>query len=471
MAHGGPLRGAARGSGRLRPARAARRAGRTCCSPRPASATGSGAATRSRARGVARPGRAALPVARPGGCGGCDWQHAALAAPAALEGRGRRRAAARGSAGPTVDGLVGRGRARDADGLGWRTRVRYAVDAEGRAGLRRHRSHDVVAIAACPIADPRWTRSASRPGAGPGAGGGGGRRAGPATVERLVVVEPTAGTTAGGATAAGARRPRVAGRPGPAASSACAAGLGAREVLVEGRPRLPGRPAQASGRCTPAPRRRCWTPSWTRPAAAAGGARAGPLLRRRAVRRRRWRPAVGPDGLGAGRGGRAAGRRRRPPQPARPALGAAGRTPRSTPTRWRAPDRPGRADVVVLDPPRTGAGREWWTAVAALRAAGGRVRRLRPGGAGAGRRDGGVRGLPAGRAAGVRPVPDDAPRRVRGSFVPARPSAGRTGSPDLLVRAWAIRPFCVSTDAETAADGWCATPARSCPVILVREIV
>ena len=39
-------------------------------------------------------------------------------------------------------------------GLDWRTRVEFAVDAEGRAGLRRHRSHDVVAVDHCRIAAP-----------------------------------------------------------------------------------------------------------------------------------------------------------------------------------------------------------------------------------------------------------------------------------------------------------------------------
>jgi len=42
----------------------------------------------------------------------------------------------------------------DLDGLGWRTRVQYAVDAHGVAGLRRHRSHDVVGIDWCRIAAP-----------------------------------------------------------------------------------------------------------------------------------------------------------------------------------------------------------------------------------------------------------------------------------------------------------------------------
>jgi tRNA/tmRNA/rRNA uracil-C5-methylase (TrmA/RlmC/RlmD family) len=35
--------------------------------------------------------------------------------------------------------------------LGWRHRVRLAVDEHGRPGLRAHRSHDVLPIADCPI--------------------------------------------------------------------------------------------------------------------------------------------------------------------------------------------------------------------------------------------------------------------------------------------------------------------------------
>jgi tRNA/tmRNA/rRNA uracil-C5-methylase (TrmA/RlmC/RlmD family) len=40
----------------------------------------------------------------------------------------------------------------DAGGLGWRTRVQWAVDGSGRPGLRKHRSHDVVTVDHCPIA-------------------------------------------------------------------------------------------------------------------------------------------------------------------------------------------------------------------------------------------------------------------------------------------------------------------------------
>jgi tRNA/tmRNA/rRNA uracil-C5-methylase (TrmA/RlmC/RlmD family) len=37
------------------------------------------------------------------------------------------------------------------DGLRWRTRANFAVDGAGRAGFRRHRSHDVEPVEHCPI--------------------------------------------------------------------------------------------------------------------------------------------------------------------------------------------------------------------------------------------------------------------------------------------------------------------------------
>ncbi len=42
----------------------------------------------------------------------------------------------------------------DPTALGWRTRVAFAVDDAGRPGLRRHRSHEVIAIERCVIAHP-----------------------------------------------------------------------------------------------------------------------------------------------------------------------------------------------------------------------------------------------------------------------------------------------------------------------------
>jgi tRNA/tmRNA/rRNA uracil-C5-methylase (TrmA/RlmC/RlmD family) len=115
----------------------------------------------------------ACPASGPGGCGGCDWQHASLTAQ--RHGKGelvleqlRRLAGLERSGlvveppGPAVDQAVDRAGERageqDADrqddGLGWRTRVRFAVDDDGRAGMRAHRSHDVIPLTGCPIAHP-----------------------------------------------------------------------------------------------------------------------------------------------------------------------------------------------------------------------------------------------------------------------------------------------------------------------------
>ncbi len=155
---------------------------------------------------------APCPSARPGGCGGCDWQHAALPAQRALKAAviaqhlrrlaGIDRAvtvepmpgdeadhgeAGHGEAGhgeadhgeadhgeadhgeadhgdraapAPVDGTVITARSRTSGtpgtpgtpGLGWRTRVQFAVRDDGVAGLRAHRSHEVVDIGHCLIA-------------------------------------------------------------------------------------------------------------------------------------------------------------------------------------------------------------------------------------------------------------------------------------------------------------------------------
>ncbi len=90
--------------------------------------------------------------AGPGRCGGCDWQHVELAAQRSLKaelvGEQLRRIA---SVDPTVvvEEVPGA-----PIGLAWRTRVRFAVDRDGRIGLRRHRSHDIEPIDRCLIATP-----------------------------------------------------------------------------------------------------------------------------------------------------------------------------------------------------------------------------------------------------------------------------------------------------------------------------
>lgn len=88
--------------------------------------------------------------ARAGGCGGCDFQHATPAAQRALKAF---------VLAEQLQRLAGITRAVEVEELpggplGWRHRVRLAVDDAGRAGLRAHRSHDVVPIADCPLAAP-----------------------------------------------------------------------------------------------------------------------------------------------------------------------------------------------------------------------------------------------------------------------------------------------------------------------------
>ena len=97
------------------------------------------------------------PYARPGGCGGCDLQHVAPPAQRSLKAGVVREQLERLGHLPAsriaeifqgVEELPG-------GSLGWRTRVQFAVDAAGRAGLHPHRSRDVLPVESCPIADPR----------------------------------------------------------------------------------------------------------------------------------------------------------------------------------------------------------------------------------------------------------------------------------------------------------------------------
>jgi tRNA/tmRNA/rRNA uracil-C5-methylase (TrmA/RlmC/RlmD family) len=88
--------------------------------------------------------------AGPGRCGGCDWQHVSLAAQrrlkSALVAEQLRRVAGIDRE-VVVEPVEG-----SADGLGWRTRVKFAVDGSGRIGLRKHRSHEVEPLDRCPLA-------------------------------------------------------------------------------------------------------------------------------------------------------------------------------------------------------------------------------------------------------------------------------------------------------------------------------
>ena len=90
------------------------------------------------------------PYAGPGRCGGCDWQHVDVAEQrrlkaAVIEEQLRRLAGIERTV--EVEAVPG-----DHDGLGWRTRVRYAVDEGGRLGFRAHHSHVVVPVERCLLA-------------------------------------------------------------------------------------------------------------------------------------------------------------------------------------------------------------------------------------------------------------------------------------------------------------------------------
>ncbi|MFI6507641.1 class I SAM-dependent RNA methyltransferase [Streptosporangium sp. NPDC050855] len=92
------------------------------------------------------------PFAGPGLCGGCDWQHASLDAQRRLKTDVVAEQLSR------LAGIDWKGTVEEVpgapDGLGWRTRVQFAVDREGGLGLRRHRSHDIQPVDLCLIAHP-----------------------------------------------------------------------------------------------------------------------------------------------------------------------------------------------------------------------------------------------------------------------------------------------------------------------------
>jgi len=100
--------------------------------------------------------RVAPPCRYAGHCGGCDFQHVAPAAQRELKAAVVREQLTRlaGLSVAQVDELGVRVAELPGGPLGWRTRVRYTVDAAGRAGLLAHRSHEVVPVDRCLIAHP-----------------------------------------------------------------------------------------------------------------------------------------------------------------------------------------------------------------------------------------------------------------------------------------------------------------------------
>jgi len=95
---------------------------------------------------------APCPVAGPGLCGGCDFQHVSLERQRALKGdvvAEQLRRLAGLDVPVSVEAVPG-----DEDGLRWRTRVRFAHLPDGRRAMRQHRSHDLIPVDDCLISAP-----------------------------------------------------------------------------------------------------------------------------------------------------------------------------------------------------------------------------------------------------------------------------------------------------------------------------
>ena len=108
------------------------------------------------------------PFSGPGRCGGCDFQHVVPAAQRRLKATVVAEQLRR-LAGLEAAVVVEEVALPDPDGRRWRTRVQWAVAEDGTPGLRRSRSHEVVAVDHCLIGHPdlpdvthqRWPEAAT----------------------------------------------------------------------------------------------------------------------------------------------------------------------------------------------------------------------------------------------------------------------------------------------------------------------
>lgn len=105
------------------------------------------------------------PYAGAGACGGCDYQHVSMSAQRVIK---QTLLAEQLSAVAGLDIAV---EVESVDpggsGLGTRTRVRFGADEQGRLSMRKHGSHDLVAVSTCalgvgritalPLADREWS--------------------------------------------------------------------------------------------------------------------------------------------------------------------------------------------------------------------------------------------------------------------------------------------------------------------------
>ena len=91
--------------------------------------------------------------AGPGRCGGCDWQHCELTYQRQLKSTVVAEQFQR-LAGLEVDVAV-EALPGDDEGTRWRTRTEFAIDASGAPGLRRHHSHEIIPVDDCLISTER----------------------------------------------------------------------------------------------------------------------------------------------------------------------------------------------------------------------------------------------------------------------------------------------------------------------------
>ncbi len=102
---------------------------------------------------VKSPDRVAAPCkfTGPEACGGCDFQHIALARQRAFKQQvvkdAFRRHAGLDDVEVVVESVPG-----DQSGLSWRTRVRWSVDSSGHLGFHRFRSSEILPVNTCLIA-------------------------------------------------------------------------------------------------------------------------------------------------------------------------------------------------------------------------------------------------------------------------------------------------------------------------------
>lgn len=93
------------------------------------------------------------PEAGTDGVGGAEWAHIALPAQRRIATEVLRDLLRRaGVSSYPLDDVQVEPAPHDTDGLGWRTRVRFAVDEHGRVGMRGWRSHEVRDVGENPLA-------------------------------------------------------------------------------------------------------------------------------------------------------------------------------------------------------------------------------------------------------------------------------------------------------------------------------